>query len=1113
VALIAEAFVRVRPDLTGFRAEVERQLRTAVAGVRAPTVPIQAARVGAAVDVRDVETGATRGAAAQATAAAAADRLTTATNRQTEAKRTANAEERRRITALELEAAAASRLGIAEQQAAAGVLRLAEVEQQATAATSARRAAQAAATAAARTADQALIQSTQKILDRTQAREASSRRLLSAVRAQATAEQRLSLIQQSGAAATTQIQSAQRQLSASKAAVVSASRSETLALETENVALQQNAALTTRSAIASEAQAAASLQQARGAQTTSNRISQAARGAGAAALAFTGLRGATLAATGSFLAGAAALTAIGRAIGQAASFEQQLSVFRVTAQATAEEMEKVSSTARQLGADVTLPGVSAVDAAEALTNLSRAGLSVRDSIEGTRGVLQLATAAEIDNAAATELAAGALNAFGLGGDQAVHVADVFANAAISAQGNIADFGIALQQTAAVSSQFGVSLEDTLSLLTILAQNALRGSDAGTSLRTALLRLAAPTREAQRALDGLGLEIRDAQGNIRPEVFGELGDAIERLQPAAQARVLSRIFGQDAIRAAGLLAREGVEGLQQVQQQLDRQGTAAEVAGARTEGLAGAASGLVSNLDTLGTNLGDLVQGPLTDYVTGLSDIIGGINSAVDAGRRLTSSSDETKRSFAELAAEAGRFNVAVSARGAQAGQGLLERQRELNKELEAALPAALVAKSGLESYRSTLILTTDAAQGLINRMDESEQRFTTPQATGLAPTGLFLAPSERLNIAEIEAQETESLQDNLRLAKLREQRLQKQADTFRGSRARFAELREELARASLAVDQVEDSIRQQQEQAGERAKQRRERQQRDEERLGREAEQRRRQALGLTEERLSFQFEQAQRREAIQLIRRRGSALVAFFREQSRSDENTAREREGFRQQAIQAAQETAKVIREVRQHRLDEAQEFALQRIETRKLQAQLTSTNRDDIAATQAEIRIWQRAIRNTQLRGRERKLFIEEARQNIIRGKLEIQQLRGDQQKARLDLSQFFREAQDVIERFGPDIQLGGGGQFAGLFPVPTGGGIATGAGGGGVATAARGGVADPALAEAIRQNTQALEGVRAGIGTTVHVNQTWTGEPVPNRLDAHRRARFGYLAEFD
>lgn len=331
--------------------------------------------------------------------------------------------------------------------------------------------------------------------------------------------------------------------------------------------------------------------------------------------------------------GAAALAAIAfgkglrAVIGATAAFEQELNTFQATAGATAEEMRAVSAAAQRLGADVRLPAVSAADAAVAMTELAKAGLSVQDAIAGAEGVLQLATAAQIDNQQASLIAASALNAFGLAGDQAVRVADDLANAANAAQGSIADFGLAMQQAAAVARQVGFSLEDTTAILTLLAKNGLRGSDAGTSLRTALIRLVAPSKEAAAVIQTLGISIRDAQGNVRPDVFAQFAEATSALGPAMRDAVTALVFGQDSIRAVAIAGREGAKGLRLVRFEIDQEGTAARVAGARTQGLAGSFAALQSNAETLGITLGSFVKGPLADTLSGLAKVASGLELA------------------------------------------------------------------------------------------------------------------------------------------------------------------------------------------------------------------------------------------------------------------------------------------------------------------------------------------------------------------------------------------------------------------------------------------------------------------------------------------------------
>ena len=102
------------------------------------------------------------------------------------------------------------------------------------------------------------------------------------------------------------------------------------------------------------------------------------------------------------------------------------------------------------------------------------------------------------------------------------MADLFAGAANESQGNISDMGIALRQASAAAAGLGLSVEDTITLLTQLSRAGLTASDAGTSLRTGLLRLIQNLPKVNEEVAKLGINFRDAAGNIRPEFFEEVG---------------------------------------------------------------------------------------------------------------------------------------------------------------------------------------------------------------------------------------------------------------------------------------------------------------------------------------------------------------------------------------------------------------------------------------------------------------------------------------------------------------------------------------------------------------------------------------------------------------
>jgi hypothetical protein len=140
----------------------------------------------------------------------------------------------------------------------------------------------------------------------------------------------------------------------------------------------------------------------------------------------------------------AAGLAIKESVNAAAQLEQQLNIFQSVTGATGAEMAAVSAQAKALGGDLSLPATSANDAATAMTELAKAGLTVNDTLAASRGVMQLAAAANITAGQAATITATQLNAFGLAGSEATKITDLLAGASIAAQGEITDFAAAFQ---------------------------------------------------------------------------------------------------------------------------------------------------------------------------------------------------------------------------------------------------------------------------------------------------------------------------------------------------------------------------------------------------------------------------------------------------------------------------------------------------------------------------------------------------------------------------------------------------------------------------------------------------------------------------------------------
>jgi TP901 family phage tail tape measure protein len=314
-----------------------------------------------------------------------------------------------------------------------------------------------------------------------------------------------------------------------------------------------------------------------------------------------------------------------------------MNTFQSVTNATTSEMDKASAAARQLGTDISLPATSANDAAAAMTELAKGGFSVQQSMDAAKGSLQLAAAAGISATDAATIQSQALQAFGLNASSAGKMSDTLANAANASSAEITDVAYALQAAGTVANQFGLSAEDTAAAVALLANNGIKGSDAGTLLKASLLALTDQGKPAQGAIKELGLTVYDAQGKFvgLHALYQQLGEAAKRMTPEMYQAYTATLFGSDAMRIAGVAAKDGSVSYDQMRTAIDRQGAAADVAAAKTRGLPGAIERVKNNLESLQLKAYDAFQGPVTKLVDKFAAALEGVgNAAEGAGPKV-----------------------------------------------------------------------------------------------------------------------------------------------------------------------------------------------------------------------------------------------------------------------------------------------------------------------------------------------------------------------------------------------------------------------------------------------------------------------------------------------
>ncbi|MFS0078208.1 phage tail tape measure protein [Corynebacterium striatum] len=330
-------------------------------------------------------------------------------------------------------------------------------------------------------------------------------------------------------------------------------------------------------------------------------------------------------------------SAFGKIMSTGMEFQSSMNTMSAVSGATGEQLAAVSAKARELGTDASLTATSATDASQAMTELAKGGFTVEQSMSAAKGTLQLAAAAGVEAADAATIQSQALQAFSLGAGDAARVSDILAGAANASSAEMTGIAQGLQQSGTVAHQFGLSIEDTATSLAMLANAGIQGSDAGTLLKTTLLSVTDQGKPAQEAIEKLGLTVYDSNGK-----FVGMASLLEQLKMASKAMTdeqyqaaTATLFGSDAMRLSGIAAQQGAQGFNTLKEAVTRQGQAAEVAAAQTQGLPGVWERFENTMEDLWLGMFDNMDDQLFSVGNSAVDMVEGVAPALEKMAHLT----------------------------------------------------------------------------------------------------------------------------------------------------------------------------------------------------------------------------------------------------------------------------------------------------------------------------------------------------------------------------------------------------------------------------------------------------------------------------------------------
>lgn len=401
------------------------------------------------------------------------------------------------------------------------------------------------------------------------------------------------------------------------------------------------------------------------------------------------------------------------AIGTAAittgnDFEAQMSRVQAIAGATKDELEQLTDQAIELGAETSF---SASEVAAGMENLASAGFTTNEIMEAMPGLLDLAASSGAELATASEIAASAIRGFGLEANKSTHVADVFAEAAARTNAQTEDMGEAMKYVAPVAKTVGLSIEETAAAIGIMSDAGVKGSQAGTTLRSGLTRIVKPTKMVRDAMEELGVEFYNSDGKMKSltEIIDILQKSTLGLTDEVKNQALAQIFGTEALSGMLALVNRGSGELSDMTKSFEEcDGAASEMADTMLDNSKGAIESLSGSLESAGIAIQKALAPEIKDLAKWIQDLVDDFNEL----------SDEEKQSIINKALLVAAIGPVIKILG-KLGTGIGTVTTGLGKFSK----AIAVAKTGA--------ISTDAS---INSLAKSIAFLTTP--TGLATTAI-----------------------------------------------------------------------------------------------------------------------------------------------------------------------------------------------------------------------------------------------------------------------------------------------------------------------------------------------------------------------------------------
>ena len=322
------------------------------------------------------------------------------------------------------------------------------------------------------------------------------------------------------------------------------------------------------------------------------------------------------------------------AVKTAADFDSAMSKVAAVSGATGADFDALRDKAREMGSKTKF---SASEAAEAMNYMAMAGWKTEDMLEGIEGVMNLAAASGEDLATTSDIVTDALTAFGLSASDSGHFADILAAASSNANTNVSMMGETFKYCAPIAGALGFSAEDTAEAIGLMANAGIKGSQAGTALRTIMNNLSGDVKICGSSIGEVTVATTNADGSMRDlsDILADCRTAFAGLTESEKAQAAESLVGKNAMSGFLALMNAGEGDIDKLSSAIANcDGTAAGMAETMQDNLAGQLQILKSQLEELAISFGDLLMPAIRSIVGWIQKFVDWLNSMDEGTRKV-----------------------------------------------------------------------------------------------------------------------------------------------------------------------------------------------------------------------------------------------------------------------------------------------------------------------------------------------------------------------------------------------------------------------------------------------------------------------------------------------